>query len=85
MNCSDRYLMTDETAQASLAFFYKIHPGPVCLNKILTPAAGLKQTKVSHVSQYTRYLSYTDALEYFPRLFEKLSDIGFDAETTEES
>ena len=49
--------------QSSLTFFYKIHSGTVSLEKVkyLTPAPNFGRTRASHVSQYTRYLAYSDA------------------------
>ena len=63
--------LEDRREQASLAFFHKIHSGTVAIerNKYLTPAHRLRQTRASHELQYTRYLTYSDALQYpfFPR------------------
>ena len=59
--------------QSSLTFFYKIHSGIVYVDKdkYLTPATGLRQTRASHDSQYSRYQAFSDALKnsFFPRTF----------------
>ena len=61
--------LEDRRVKSSLTFFYKIHSGTVSLDKdrYLTPAPNLRSTRASqtHNSQYTRYLSYTDALKIF--------------------
>ena len=48
-----------------LAFFHKIPYGLVDIDKAkyLTPTPGLRHTRVSHNLQYTRCLSYSDALK----------------------
>ena len=47
--------------------------GTVSLDKAryLTPAPNSRSTRASHVSQYTRYMAYSDALKnsFFPRTF----------------
>ena len=62
--------LEDRRLKSSLTFFYKIHSGTVSLDKdkYLTPAPRLRSTRVSHDSQYTRYMS--DALKnsFFPRI-----------------
>ena len=52
--------LEDRWEQVSLAFFHKIHSGTVVIerNKHLNPAPSLRQTRVSHELQYTRYLKY---------------------------
>ena len=59
------------TEQSSLTLFYKIHNGTVSLDKdkYLTPAPNIRRTRASHESQYTGYLSYSEALNnsFFPR------------------
>ena len=64
-----------------MTFFYKIHSGPVSLekDKYLAPAPNLKRTTwASHDSQYTRYLAYSDALKntFFPRTIPGLFHCG---------
>ena len=61
--------LEDRRLKSSLTLFYKIHSGTVSLNKIQTPAPRLRYTRASHDSQYTRYMSYSDALKnlFFPR------------------
>ena len=65
--------LEDRRLKSSLTFFYKIHSGTVSLDKdkYLTPAPRLRYTctRASHDSQYTRYISYSDALKnsFFPR------------------
>ena len=63
--------LEDRRVKSSLTFFYKIHSGTVSLDKdrYLTPAPNLRSTRASHNSQYTRYMSYSDALKnsFFPR------------------
>ena len=63
--------LEDRRLKYSLTFFYKIHSGTVSLDKdkYLTPAPRLRPTRVSHDSQYIRYMSYRDALNnsFFPR------------------
>ena len=65
--------------QSSLTFFYKIHSGTVSLDKdkYLTPAPNLRRIRASHESQYTRYLSYSDALKnsFFPRTIPMLNSL----------
>ena len=65
--------LEDRRLKSSLTFFCKIHSGTVSLDKdkYLTPAPRLRATRASHDSQYTRYMSYSDALKnsFFPRLF----------------
>ena len=57
--------------KSSLTFFYNIHSDTVSLDKdkYLTPASRLRYTRASHDSQYTRYMSYSDALKnsFIPR------------------
>ena len=63
--------LEDHREQSSLAFFYKIHSGTVSLDKdkYLTPAPNIRSTRASREFQYTRYLSYSEALKnsFFPR------------------
>ena len=58
--------------KSSLTFFYKIHSGTVSLykDKYLTPAPRLRYIRASHDSQYTRYMSYSDAMKnsFFPSI-----------------
>ena len=71
LNDLDWPSLEDRRLKSSLTFFYKIHSGTVSLDKdkYLTPAPRLRSTRASHDSQYTRYMSYTDALKnsFFPR------------------
>ena len=57
--------LEDRRLKSSLTFFYKIHSGTVSLDKdkYLTPAPRLRYIRASHDSQYTRYMSYSDALK----------------------
>ena len=63
--------LEDRRLKSSLTFFNKIHSGTVSLDKdkYLTPAPRLRSTRASHDLQYTRCMSYSDALEnsFFPR------------------
>ena len=63
--------LEDRRLKSPLTFFYKIHSGTVSLDKdkYLTPAPRRRYTRASHDSQYTRYMSYSDALKnsFFPR------------------
>ena len=63
--------LEDRRVKSSLTLFYKIHSGTVSLDKdrYLIPAPYLRSTRVSHNSQYTRYMAYSDALKnsFFPR------------------
>ena len=65
--------LEDQREQASIAFFHKINSGTVAIerNKYLTPVPRLRQTRAPHELQYTRYLTYYDALKHssFPRTF----------------
>ena len=58
--------LEDWREQASLAFFHKIYSDTVAIetNKYLTSAPRLRQTRASHELQYTRYVTYSDALKY---------------------
>ena len=58
--------LEDWREQASLAFVHKINSGTVAIekNKYLTPVPRLRQTRASHELQYTRNLTYSDALKY---------------------
>ena len=83
--------LEDRRLKSSLTFFYKIHSGTVSLDKdkYLTPAPRLRYTRASHESQYTRYMSYTDALKnsFFPRtipLWNSLPSSVVASKTTEE-
>ena len=83
--------LEDRRPKSSLTFFYKIHSGTVSLDKdeYLTPAPRLSYTKSSHDSQYTRYMSYSDALKnsFFPRtipLWNSLPSSVVASKTTEE-
>ena len=87
--------LEDLRLKSSPTFFYKIHSGTVSLTKInisdgiLTPAPRLRNTRASHDSQYTRYMSYSDALKnsFFPRtipLWNSLSSSVVASKTTEE-
>ena len=62
--------LEDSRVMSTLTFFYKIHSGIVSLDRdrYLTPAPNLRSTRVSHNSQYTRYMAYSDALKnsFFP-------------------
>ena len=67
------------------------HSGTVSLDKdkYLTPAPRLRSTRASHDSQYTRYMSYSDALKnsFFPRtipLWNILPSSVVASKTTEE-
>ena len=62
--CRNIFSPLDHQEQASLAFFHKVHSGIIERNKYLTLAPRLRQTRVSHELQYTRYLTYSDALKY---------------------
>ena len=63
--------LEDRTLKSSLTFSYKIHSDTVSLDKdkYLTLASRLRYTRASHDSQYTRYMSYSDALNnsFLPR------------------
>ena len=63
LNDLDWPSLEDRRLKSSLTFFYKIHSCTVSL------APRLRSTRVSHDSQYTRYMSYSDALKnsFFPR------------------
>ena len=83
--------LEDRRLKSSLTFFYKIHSGTVSLDKdkYLTAAPRLRYTRASHESQYTRCMSYTDALKnsFFPRtipLWNSLSSSVVASKTTEE-
>ena len=83
--------LEDRRLKSSLTFFYKIHSGTVSLDKdkYLTPAPRLRSTRASHDSQYTRYMSYSDALKnsFFPRtipLWNSLPSSVVASKTTEE-
>ena len=83
--------LEDRRLKSSLTFFYKIHSGTVSLDKdkYLIPAHRLRYTRASHESQYTRYMSYTDALKnsFFPRtipLWNSLPSSVVASKTTEE-
>ena len=83
--------LEDRRLKSSLTFFYKIHSGTVSLDKdkYLTPAPRFKYTRASHDSQYTRYISYSDALKnsVFPRnipLWNSLPSSVVASKTTEE-
>ena len=83
--------LEDRRLKSSLTFFYKIHSGTVSLDKdkYLIPAPRLRYTRASHESQYTRYMSYTDALKnsFFPRtipLWNSLPSSVVASKTTEE-
>ena len=83
--------LEDRRLKSSLTFFYKIHSGTVSLDKdkYLTPAPRLRNTRASNDSQYTRYMSYSDALKnsFFPRsipLWNSLPSSVVASKTTEE-
>ena len=85
--------LENRRVKSSLTFFYKIHSGTVSLDKdrYLTPVPNLRSTRASqtHNSQYTRYLSYTDALKnsFFPRtipLWNSLPSSVVSSKTAEE-
>ena len=91
LNDIDWPSLEDRRLKSSLTFFYKIHSGTVSLDKdkYLTPAPRLRSTRVSHDSQYTRYMSYSDALKnsFFPRtipLWNSLPSSVVASKTTEE-
>ena len=71
LNDLDWPSLEDRRLKSSFTFFYKIHSGTVSLDKdkYLTPAPRLRTTRAYHDSQYTRYMSYSDALKnsFFPR------------------
>ena len=52
--------------RSTLLLFHKIHSGAVSIekDKYLTPAHSLKITRSSHIAQYCRYQTYSDALKY---------------------
>ena len=84
--------LEDRRLKCSLTFFYKIHSSTVPLDKdrYLTPAPRLRYTRASHESQYTRYMSYSDALKnsFFPRtipVWNSLPSSVVASKTTEES
>ena len=62
--------LEDHRVKSSLIFFYKIHSGTVSLDKdrYLASAPNLSSTRAPHDSQYTRYMTYSDALKnsFFP-------------------
>ena len=73
--------------RSSLLHFHKIHSGAVSIekkDKFLTPAHTLKTTRASHIAQYCRYQTYSDALKnsFFPELFH--SGMVFLLRSTEE-
>ena len=83
--------LEDRRVKSSLTFFYKIHSGTVSLDKdrYLTPAPNLRSTRASHNSQYTRYMTYSDALKnsFFPRtipLWNSLPSSVVSSKTAEE-
>ena len=83
--------LEDRRLKSSLTFFYKIHYGTVSFDedKYLTPAPRLRNTRASYDSQYTRYMSYSDALKnsFFPRtipLWNSLPSSVVAFKTTEE-
>ena len=91
LNDLDWPFLEDLRLKSSLTFFYKIHSGTVSLDKdkYLTPAPRLRSTRASHDSQYTRYMSYSDALKnsFFPRtipLWNSLPSSVVASKTTEE-
>ena len=91
LNDLDWPSLDDRRLKSSLTFFYKIHSGTVSFDKdkYLTPAPRLRSTRVSHDSQYTRYMSYSDALKnsFFPRtipLWNSLPSSVVASKTTEE-
>ena len=91
LNDLDWPSLEDRRLKSSLTIFYKIHSGTVSLDKdkYLTPAPRLRSTRVSHDSQYTRYMSYSDALKnsFFPRtipLWNSLPSSVVASKTTEE-
>ena len=93
LNDLDWPSLEDRRLKSSLTFFYKIiiHSGTVSLDKdkYLTLAPRLRSTRASHDSQYTRYMSYSDALKnsFFPRtipLWNSLPSSVVASKTTEE-
>ena len=70
--------LEDRRLKSSLTFFYKSHSGTVSLHKdkYLTAAPRFRYTRASHNSQYTRYMSYSDALKnsFFPRTIPLLNN-----------
>ena len=91
LNDLDWPSLEDRRLKSSLTFFYKIHSGTVSLDKdkCLTPAPRLRSTRASHDSQYTRYMSNSDALKnsFFQRtipLWNSLPSSVVASKTTEE-
>ena len=91
LNDLDWLSLEDRRLKSALTFFNKIHSGTVSLDndKYLTPAPRLSSTRASHDSQYTRYMSYSDALKnsFFPRtipLWNNLPSSVVASKTTEE-
>ena len=69
--------------------FHKIHCGVVSnkKDKYLTPAHSLKTTRSSHIAQYCRCETYSDALEnsFFPKLVFLLRSPVVNTQTTQRS
>ena len=93
LNDLDWPSLEDGRLKSSLTFFYKIHSGTVSLDKdkYLTPAPRLRSAtaSASRDSQYTRYMSYSDALKnsFFLRtipLWNSLPSSVVASKTTEE-